>query len=105
MLDGLLKKTWKEWHAKPLGENEMVDFNINNYVWVKLTKRGWAILEGRHDALKSTLPSVGDFISPKEDSEGWSKWQLWVLMSTFDGFVGMGMQEPFETTIKIDVIQ
>lgn len=56
--------------------------NLNDYVLVKLTDRGRAILASAHTAIV-------------EDSEGWSEWQLWVLIEAFEGEIHIGMDGPF----------
>ena len=45
-----------------------------------------------------------DYIPPKEDTEGWSTWQLWDLMQRFGQHFYLQntpAQMPFETTIEI----
>lgn len=87
-----------------------IPFNINHIVSVKLTDFGKQKLIENHNSLLKTIHDNGVDIStfkdhdplPKEDSDGWSKWQLWVLMEqlgiycTFD-------ELPFETNIKFEV--
>jgi len=67
-------------------------FNINDRVRVKLTKVGRDILKSDNGAFH---------IPKKEDADGWSSWQLWVLMQTFGGHSMGGMDLPFETEIEI----
>ena len=79
-----------------------MEFNINNYVQVKLTDRGRNEHKRQHNELLNTSPGIGPYRSPKEDAEGWSKWQAWDLISTFGHMIRMGIQLPFESTIRID---
>jgi len=67
-----------------------MEFNINESVKVRLTKLGRKIINEDEYA-----------IIPSEDEEGWSEWQLWVLMQTFGPHMGNGMRIPFYTTIWI----
>ena len=67
----------------------MVSFNINDYVCVRLTDEGRKILTQQHRHV------------PAEDSDGYSKWQLWELMSVFGQHLYNGCIVPFEMTIKI----
>jgi hypothetical protein len=74
----------------------MPAFNINDYVYVRLTDRGRTILMQQHQH------------APVEDPDGYSRWQLWHLMSVFGQHVYMsaglrvdGYLPPFEMTIKI----
>ena len=69
----------------------MIEFNINNYVKIKLTTDGREILR------KKGL----DFYIDKEDQYGWSKWQLWNLLQTFGEHIFLGCDLPFESNIKI----
>lgn len=82
----------------------MIEFNVNNYVWVKLTGVGIKELERQHRELREAFPGIGgNFEPPKSDDEGWSKWQMHDLMNRFGHMMSCGMQVPFETTIRIDV--
>lgn len=63
--------------------------NINDYVLVRLTDVGKEILRKK------------GFSLPKEDADGWSKWQLWSLMNTFGEYTQLGKDVPFETEIEI----
>lgn len=71
--------------------------NINEYVKVKLTEDGFAILSQQH---KDFWESVGmpdrPYIEPKVDEEGYSKFQLHVLMGHFGKHMRLGRLSPFE---------
>lgn len=79
-------------------------FNINDKVKVQLTELGRRILDDQHWALESRFQAVKQFgrYDPKDDSEGWSEWQLWELMNKFGGHLGNGRPLPFHTIIRID---
>lgn len=85
----------------------MKDFNINNYVGVKLTDEGLKILEFQHnELLKEMTPEaakmVGEFKTPHVDEEGYSQIQLWKLMHSFGRYMYNGNPNPpFEVDIKI----
>lgn len=83
----------------------MESLNLNDYVWVKLTDKGRAMLT-ELDARWSTLfaSSFGRLaVAQKQeaDFDGWSQWQLWVLIETFGQAIHMGSEPPFETTIRL----
>jgi hypothetical protein len=40
-------------------------------------------------------------VPPKEDAEGWSEWQLWVLMQEFGPHMGLGFLAVIETEIEV----
>ena len=67
-------------------------FNINHEVLVRLTDKGRKIVAEDPDG---AYPYT-------EDENGWSKWQLWVLMQVFGQHCWNGVKElPFETEIKV----
>lgn len=82
-----------------------VPFNINDYVRVRLTPYGHKALFDQYLALISHYPYKTPpfpYSAPKEDENGWSKWQMWDLMSTLGGSISMGGPNPFETSIEIE---
>ncbi|MCK5610980.1 hypothetical protein KAR91_54410 [Candidatus Pacearchaeota archaeon] len=81
----------------------MIEFNLNNHVWVKLTDVGRERLHKNYDRLMSLYGTDRPpYEPPKEDADGWSKWQMWCLMSELGGMMHNGCNVPFETTIRID---
>lgn len=83
---------------------EFVSFNVNSYVYVKLTQKGLDILKKEHEELMSFYGALAqrDFLPPNTNSDGYSKFQLWSLMATFGGDCFNGCVVPFETTFLID---
>ena len=81
---------------------ETIDFNINHHVLVKLTDLGRSILEAQHDLLYKEL-GINEPYKPRKEVDGWSKWQMWVLMETFGESISMSGKPAFETNIKIEV--
>ena len=56
--------------------------NINDFVWVKLTPAGNRV--------------VGEKTFQYHDAgDGWSRWQLWVLMQVFGEHIYMGNPEHY----------
>jgi len=80
-----------------------MDFNINRYVYVRLTSVGKEELKRQHEELKKMFPLLEDYTERKEDVEGFSEWQLYYLMSKLGHMFVMGRDVPFETNIKIEV--
>ena len=76
--------------------NELIPFNTNDIVFVRLTDFG-------RERLNAEWP---DFLvknghphkAPEEDAEGWSRWTLWELMYMLGGYMNMS-QMAFETNI------
>lgn len=81
-----------------------IEFNVNNHVLVKLTDHGRACLRKNYDDLNAACGGkLGfKFALPKEDKDGWSRWQAWSLMSDLGPHISIGMNPPFETTIRIE---
>ena len=75
---------------------EYLEFNLNNYVWIRLTDEGKKILNKAY--CKNYYERL---IKPKEDENGWYKCQLWVVMSDFGEHLYNGCRPPFELTIRI----
>ena len=82
-----------------------VDFNINDYVQVKLTPYGRACLQKNYNELNAAYGGRLPFkhSPPTEDKDGWSRWQAWSLMADLGKHIAMGMNPPFETTIRVEV--
>lgn len=81
-------------------------FNINHEVKVRLTVAGRAAHRKNHEDLKDWATKHGAkewhaYAPPKEDENGWSKWQLWCLMQQFGPYLRNGGDVPFETEIEI----
>ena len=71
-------------------------FNINDNVRVKLTAFGFKVY-----AAHMAPYEMGPHIPPKVDSEGYSTFQLWYLMSVFGPVIFMGNKLPFDTDILL----
>lgn len=87
-----------------------IKFNINEYVYVKITEAGWKQLKRNHYDLHRNyklniyseyeIPEYNNY--PATDDEGWTKIQLWRLMQEFGPYIHMGMKEPlFDLNIVI----
>lgn len=76
-----------------------VKFNINEHVRVKLTDvgRAWH----REYMLPFHTPDY-PYKPPKEDAEGWSRWQLHDLMQIFGSKIAPGTDLMFETDIILE---
>jgi len=84
-------------------------FNVNDTVKVKLTDYGKECLRNDYnDLVRGLKDLVGEdytpyeFRLPEEDKDGYSEWQLWVLMEKLGRHTGWGLADlPFETTILL----
>lgn len=81
-----------------------IQFNINNFVRVKLTNHGRAFHAMKHAMFNMQNGLDLKYEPPKEDADGWSSWQLHDLMHSFGEqcFTGNG-EPPFDITIEIVV--
>ena len=81
----------------------MIEFNINNYVHVKLTEAGLTELKRQHEQLSKYIRGgLGDWKPPKTDSDGFSKFQMYNLMNRFGHMLHCASKAPFEMTIRIE---
>jgi hypothetical protein len=90
----------KKVKAKPF-----VEFNINGFVRVRLTAHGRQIVRARYDALGNSYGKKVPFAFelPKEDSDGFSTWQMHELISVFGPrMASITLPIPFDTTIRIN---
>ena len=84
------------------GTSAELEFNLNQTVYIKLTDEGRLFLKQKHDQIWIGPWAAHQYIAPREDSEGWSEWQLWDLMSVFGDQFYWGMTKPnnFALTIR-----
>lgn len=74
---------------------EMVEFNVNNTVWIRVTEHGRKVEADHWASFGLSLPE------PRVDADGWEARQLWDVMSVFGQALGAGSPVPFETTIRL----
>ena len=82
--------------------NRLINFNLNDYVFIKLTAVGKEEHKRQYDELNKSLKNPRSYNPPEEDVNGWSKWQLHTLFSNFGHMIYLGCDPPFETTIKLE---
>lgn len=83
----------------------MKTFNINDYVWVKLTDSGRRIHLEMHHATEELYRQTLPYTAPVEDAQGRSRWQLHELMSYYGSFLLPGLgDQPFATTIELEEV-
>jgi hypothetical protein len=83
---------------------QLTRFNLNDHVRVKLTDHGRKIHREQFRELNARLPLAANmqYTPPKEDAEGWSRWQLWELMSRFGEHIGMCQPNVFDLWIEFE---
>lgn len=71
---------------------KLVPFNINDSVRVRLTVDGHKALRINYRELYrgTNWERLNPYRSPKEDADGWSRWQLWCLMQELGPHTHMG---------------
>lgn len=86
---------------------EYQDFNINNYVKVKLTEKGKYIYYHQFDDMNEEILKMGgkplNPIELKYDDEGYVELQMLHFMEIFGKHLYNGCDIPFYTTIKLEV--
>jgi len=82
-----------------------VQFNVNRTVKVKLTEYGRECLRRNYDELSAGYNGKlkWEFELPKEDAEGWSKWQMHSLMEQLGRYMRLGCACPFDPNIRIEI--
>jgi hypothetical protein len=80
------------------------EFNINDYVYIQLTDVGRAEHKRQYDKLNEQLSGhlkeKYPYIPPEEDDDGWSQWQMWVVIQDFGGVTHIGFDPPFMTAVR-----
>lgn len=71
-----------------MSQHWITNFNINDYVQVKLTEYGRTICRKWS-------------ITPVEDADGWVSFQMHIMMNVFGPYISLGLDLPFETTIRL----
>lgn len=79
-----------------------MEFNVNDYVRVRLTDLGRKIHRAEFDELNDKFESKMDYTPPNEDKDGWSRWQMHHLMRIFGLELFVGLDVPFEPNIIIE---
>ena len=80
----------------------LVPFNLNDYVRVRLTERGLQIMNDEDARLCALYPKMRKPEPLKVDAEGYARFQLWALMQQFGPHIGLAIRSPFETEILIE---
>lgn len=82
-----------------------IEFNINDYINVKLTDKGRAEIKARSAAEYKRL-SLPPRTYPlyEEDANGWSRWQFWGLLEALGCDFHCGLTPgPFESFVEFEV--
>lgn len=78
-----------------------VEINLNDTCYIKLTDYGRKILKEKYEEFNRDHGDIYKYNPKNEDSEGWSKWQLWDIMTVFGNVMYNGFNIPFETDIRL----
>lgn len=79
----------------------MIEFNINEWVRVKLNDDGRAELKRQHDEINAHLNGKLGEWKGVDEVDGWSKWQAWDLMNRFGHMMMLGSRLPFYSEIQL----
>lgn len=82
-----------------------IKFNINDKVKVKLTDFGRSEYKKILDERRKNAPhEYNDLFKMPIEKDGYSEWQLWILMANFGHLFFNGCEIPFEDNIiKLDI--
>lgn len=75
----------------------LYQFNVNNYVWVKLTELGKVLYDAHYMNLGMTPPELIN------NEEGYTRFQMWEVMHFFGQHCFNGSQVPFMTEILLSL--
>ena len=82
-----------------------VGYNINNYVWVKLTEDGYRHLVNERDKLVARNPRLQPYTvegeKAKADEDGYRKFPLWEVMQIFGNRMAPGRPMPFDSQMRL----
>lgn len=83
-----------------------VAFNLNQYLYVRLTEQGLQHLRDQHNALAQTLPVPAGFpayIEPQRDERGFYAMQAWEFMQAFGAASGNGFPVAYyDMTVELN---
>lgn len=86
---------------------EYKDFNVNDYVKVKLTEKGKYIYYHQFDDMNEEILKMGgkplNPIELKYDDEGYVELQMWHFMEIFGKHLYNGCNIPFYPMIKLEI--
>lgn len=93
----------------PATSGRQVDFNINEFVRVKITDAGWRALWKADDTLNEHLKTTKaswrsqrtERLRDEQQRQGYTRWQLWSLMEAFGSAICHSCDVPFEPTITL----
>lgn len=80
--------------------SEFVEFNLNEYIWVKLKESAIEELKNQHEELRKDIHNLPEWTPPEVDEDGYSKFQGWCLMNTFGHMMRPTMEPPFDLNVK-----
>lgn len=78
-------------HDETVEKVDAFILNANDTVRVKLTDAGRAALKKAHE---ERFEGKLEYHAPKEDADGYSRWQVWSLMADIGSQIYLGMSEP-----------
>ncbi len=84
------------------GISKLYAVNMNDTVFVQLTEKGREKHKQENEEFyrKIGLP-ISRYSPPRQDSKGFSQWQLHDLMRQFGDTMQIGSEVPFRTTIYL----
>lgn len=88
--------------TKDIGKKMQVKINVNDYVKVKLNKKGFEIHRKDYDHLWVGRIPPYEYKAPEVDCYGYSKFPLWELMQTFGQYLRIGELIPFDSEIVFE---
>ncbi len=79
---------------------KLLEFNVNDYIYVKLTEKGYQIW---HKSMERYSDTTLEEYKARADADGYVAFQAWCFMNMFGEHMNMGFQTVCETNIKFEV--
>ena len=84
-------------------------FNLNNYVWVKLTEKGYQHIVDRHNDFLDDFPEIKTLsrmtveeLKKEADQDGYTKFQFHEFMDKFSYMNSMQYDQHFDLNVFIE---
>lgn len=84
----------------------LLEFNLNDTIWVKLYDPGYETLAAQHNILADFFPALerrtAEHYKKKANEDGYTQFQMWYFMECFGNALGGGVCRQFSLNILID---
>jgi hypothetical protein len=79
----------------------IVEFNLNNEIYVKLDDKGYQLLADEHNKYFPESKRTADYYREKADINGYTTFQAWDFISKFGKVTTLSKSDYYNIIIKI----